>query len=179
MNVEVGDKIRITNMSGEPSYKGRVGTVEHIDDIGQLHGTWGGLAVIVGEDEFEIMDAFDGQDFVFLPSNPHRWWGSDAAAICYYNENGDDDKGGFEVGLIWRETALRVYRKCLDEFGETGFASRYIDRLWDEFSWRTSYFVGTDDPEFDLIVDSFKYADWPNGDSEAEFIIDWASGKEE
>ena len=44
-DVEVGDKIQILVMEGEPQYSGRVGIVEHIDDIGQLHGTWGGLAV--------------------------------------------------------------------------------------------------------------------------------------
>jgi hypothetical protein len=36
-------------------YPGRVGIVTSIDDAGQLHGTWGGLAVIPGEDEFEII----------------------------------------------------------------------------------------------------------------------------
>lgn len=35
-------------------YAGRTGTVEFIDSIGQLHGTWGGLAIIPEVDEFEI-----------------------------------------------------------------------------------------------------------------------------
>lgn len=30
-------------------------TVEYIDAIGQLHGTWGGLAVIPEEDEFVVI----------------------------------------------------------------------------------------------------------------------------
>jgi len=51
-----GDKIRIIHLEGEDnSYDGKEGTVEHIDGIGQLHGTWGGLAVIPGVDEFEII----------------------------------------------------------------------------------------------------------------------------
>ena len=54
--VKVGDKIRIINMVDEPRYSGREGIVQHIDDIGQLHGTWGGLAVIPGEDSFEIIE---------------------------------------------------------------------------------------------------------------------------
>ena len=37
-------------------YNGRSGVVEHIDSIGQLHGTWGGLAVIPGVDDFEVQD---------------------------------------------------------------------------------------------------------------------------
>lgn len=52
--VKVGDKIKINHLNGEDSsYDGKEGTVEHIDGIGQLHGTWGGLAVIPGVDEFE------------------------------------------------------------------------------------------------------------------------------
>ena len=54
--VKVGDKIRIIYMADEPRYNGREGVVQHIDDIGQLHGTWGGLAVIPGEDSFEIIE---------------------------------------------------------------------------------------------------------------------------
>jgi hypothetical protein len=54
--VKVGDKIKINHLNGEDSsYDGKEGTVEHIDSIGQLHGTWGGLAVIPGVDEFEIV----------------------------------------------------------------------------------------------------------------------------
>ena len=36
-------------------YNGRSGVVEHIDSKGQLHGTWGGLAVIPGVDEIETL----------------------------------------------------------------------------------------------------------------------------
>ena len=32
------------------------GTVERVDGIGQLHGTWGGLAAITGEDIIKILD---------------------------------------------------------------------------------------------------------------------------
>lgn len=42
-------------MEGEPDYCGRKGKVDHIDSLGQLHGTWGGLAVIPGVDKFDII----------------------------------------------------------------------------------------------------------------------------
>lgn len=32
------------------------GIVERVDAIGQLHGTWGGLAAIPGEDIIRILD---------------------------------------------------------------------------------------------------------------------------
>ena len=57
--VHEGDTIRILNLIDdyipEGLYNGREGKVEKIDDSGQLHGTWGGLAVIPGEDKFEVI----------------------------------------------------------------------------------------------------------------------------
>ena len=55
MEVKVGDKIKIIHMKDEPGYDGAIGVVEHIDDAGQLHGTWGGLAVIPDLDELEVI----------------------------------------------------------------------------------------------------------------------------
>lgn len=51
----VGDEIRILRMEGEPQYEGKTGTVELIDDAGQIHGTWGGCALIPGVDSFETI----------------------------------------------------------------------------------------------------------------------------
>ena len=52
---KVGDKIHIIYMSGEPQYTDREGIVEYIDDAEQIHGTWGGCALIPGEDEWEVV----------------------------------------------------------------------------------------------------------------------------
>ena len=54
--VKVGQKIKIIWMDGEPQYCGKEGTITFIDDIGQLHGTWGGCALIPGVDSYEIVD---------------------------------------------------------------------------------------------------------------------------
>ena len=56
MDVKVGDKIKIIHMKDEPGYDGTIGVVDLIDDAGQLHGSWGGLAVIPDLDEFEIIE---------------------------------------------------------------------------------------------------------------------------
>ena len=54
--VKIGNKIRIVHLSGEDRrYDGREGIVEYIDSIGQLHGTWGGLAVIPEYDEYKVL----------------------------------------------------------------------------------------------------------------------------
>jgi hypothetical protein len=59
--VKVGDRIRIIYMSGEPQYTGKEGVVRRIDDAGQIHGTWGGCAVLPDEDDFEIIESGTAQ----------------------------------------------------------------------------------------------------------------------
>lgn len=51
----IGDKIRVIEMRGEPQYTGKEGIVTHIDDAGQLHGTWGGCAIIPETDSYEVI----------------------------------------------------------------------------------------------------------------------------
>lgn len=55
---KIGDKIVIKRFKGdEPSaadYIGKTGVVESIDDIGQIHGTWGGLGLLP-EDDYEVL----------------------------------------------------------------------------------------------------------------------------
>ena len=53
--VKIGDKIKIINMEGEPQYTDRVGVVTHIDDVGQIHGTWGGCAIVPEIDTYIIL----------------------------------------------------------------------------------------------------------------------------
>lgn len=55
--MKVGDKLKIIHLSGEDSrYDGREGVITHIDDRGQLHGTWGGLAIIPETDKFIMIE---------------------------------------------------------------------------------------------------------------------------
>ena len=55
----IGKKIRIIDMNGEPQYSGKTGVVKHVDSIGQIHGTWGGCALVPGTDDFEIIEGED------------------------------------------------------------------------------------------------------------------------
>ncbi|MBQ3220574.1 MAG: DUF4314 domain-containing protein [Clostridia bacterium] len=55
-NIELlGKKIRIIEMKHEPQYTNKEGIVERVDDIGQIHGTWGGCALIPEIDTFEVI----------------------------------------------------------------------------------------------------------------------------
>jgi len=56
----IGKKVRIDCMAGEPQYTGKTGTVTCIDAAGQVHGTWGGCALIPGTDAFTVLE--DGAD---------------------------------------------------------------------------------------------------------------------
>ena len=52
-----GMKVRIIHLEGEDNrYDGKEGVIEYVDAIGQLHGSWGGLAIIPDVDEFELVD---------------------------------------------------------------------------------------------------------------------------
>ena len=55
--VKPGTRIKITKLEDpfDDSYPGREGEIKYIDDAGQLHGTWGFLAVIPESDEFIVL----------------------------------------------------------------------------------------------------------------------------
>lgn len=47
--------IKVLNDPYDSNYPGKTGIVTFIDDMGHLHGTWGGLAIIPQEDIIEIL----------------------------------------------------------------------------------------------------------------------------
>ena len=59
---QIGDIIRIISMDGEPHYTGREGVVTHIDDLGQIHGTWGGCAILPEYDRYDVI----GKDETYI-----------------------------------------------------------------------------------------------------------------
>lgn len=54
-SVKPGDRIHIYTMFGESEYSGREGVVKIIDDMDQIHGSWGGLALLF-TDDWEILE---------------------------------------------------------------------------------------------------------------------------
>lgn len=56
VEVKIGDVIHINHLQGEDTSKdGKEGIIKAIDDMGQLHGTWGSVAIIPGVDDFDII----------------------------------------------------------------------------------------------------------------------------
>ena len=53
----IGKRVKIVHLNGEDNrYDGKEGIVERVDSMGDLHGTWGGLAIIPREDDFVVLD---------------------------------------------------------------------------------------------------------------------------
>lgn len=62
-----GTRIRLNHMDDpyHPVNDGALGTVDHVDDAGQIHMKWddgGGLALIPNEDNFEIIETVQSQE---------------------------------------------------------------------------------------------------------------------
>lgn len=53
--IKIGSYIKILEMKKEPQYTDKIGKVLFIDDNNQIHGTWGGCAIIPEVDKFEVL----------------------------------------------------------------------------------------------------------------------------
>lgn len=51
----VGKQVEVTILDPYRPIINKVGVVQFVDDIGQLHGTWGGLAADPTEDDIKII----------------------------------------------------------------------------------------------------------------------------
>ena len=51
----IGKKVRVNILDDWNPILNKTGIVEYVDDMGQLHGTWGGLAVIPDIDDIELV----------------------------------------------------------------------------------------------------------------------------
>lgn len=111
----LGKKIRITYLNGEDSsYVGREGIVKSVDDIGQLHGTWGGLAVIPDEDAFEVVGMNESSEY-----SAADFTGAPEELVQYVIGNVPD----FD----------RRYREAMDRIGSTRRPFRDVDSsLYDD-----------------------------------------------
>ena len=57
MKVAAGSKLKLAASVKSSDYTNREGVVIHIDDAGQIHGTWGGCAIIPKVDIYQILKA--------------------------------------------------------------------------------------------------------------------------
>ena len=132
--LNVGDVITIHRMAGEPQYAGKSGIVRHIDSIGQIHGTWGGLALQPDVDEFSV-------------TSPALWaWVRFDADICHNSDSED-----FLVPGYLRQT-IRVGDGVVLSTRGGGLFCGHVEGLLDgePASWYPDYFI----------VDTFDVGRW-------------------
>lgn len=71
----IGKKIEIIHMDGEPQYTGKQGVVTRIDDMCQIHGTWGRCALIEDCDQFKIIEELIEEQTIETPKmKPFDEW---------------------------------------------------------------------------------------------------------
>lgn len=111
----IGKKIRIIDMKGEPQYAGKEGVVTHIDDAGQIHGTWGGCALVEG-DRYEFIDN-DEEGKLPKEAPKTKYWSVPVVYEMY---------GSISVEAESAEEAYNKVKDHPEEFGlpEEGF---YVD----------------------------------------------------
>lgn len=57
LNYTIGTKIKINHIEDKyANLDGKIGTIEYIDDMGQLHGSWGSVALIPEIDDIQIYE---------------------------------------------------------------------------------------------------------------------------
>lgn len=102
-----GSRVRLTKMGNDPHPipPGSMGTLKYIDDIGQFHVKWDngrGLALIIGEDQFQI-----------LPPEPQtiKFYMPLTAQLYAYDDWGDLEEYGNDLD----GSELRDYQSCIHE----------------------------------------------------------------
>lgn len=73
MAYKVNDKIHINHINDPyANYDGREGYIVYIDDMKQLHGTWGSLAVLPEEDDIELI--YEYTPLYYLTPCQVKWY---------------------------------------------------------------------------------------------------------
>lgn len=137
--VHEGDTVRILSMSDpyipQGSYNGKEGVVQSIDDAGQLHGTWGGLALIPGEDRFEIIKHAEvpGKLYLFAVRFEGKrieiFAGNTDVATRIFNANYGPNKNP-QITLV-REATKQEYKEVENTGAPSPSRDRRVEMPWD------------------------------------------------
>ena len=106
-----GQWLKILYMVGEPRYTGKVGQVESVDDMGQIHGSWGGCALRpMDGDRYALITEDDGRAELAKQDEerkPKPVKGGSACVPCTFNGR----RRGVYDGAI--KVTLGGTRRCI------------------------------------------------------------------
>jgi len=140
----LGKRILIKYMEGEPRYTNRTGIVTHVDDLGQLHGTWGGLAAIPNHDLLEILPDEGNnkkEEQIMKHTNSKT-----NPKINNKEENNMEEKIEFTPA---EEAAIKKYNQCFYNVGKGQFVTvtykksaipvkQYRQKTGDDLAFKTT-----------------------------------------
>lgn len=128
--IKIGDKIKIINMDGEKHYNGKVGFITFIDEIGNLHGNWGGLSIIISKDKFEVLTVnceicnkiiitdkdihYEGEEYMCEKCGDEILSYSSSLDTYYHPESINFDPDEYAIGLDDASCDIDKYEKIIN-----------------------------------------------------------------
>lgn len=114
---EIGNYIKILEMKDEPDYKGKIGKVILIDDANQIHGTWGGCALIPETDSFIALSEARAPLFEMCEKSDTSLMGMNYLVDYYVGSLGWSEKEAVDYAIgLFRNGTIREIKL----FGKDG-----------------------------------------------------------
>lgn len=108
--LKMGTYIKITKMRVEHAYDGKIGKVVLIDDANQIHGTWGGCALIPEVDSFVALPEERTPLFEMCEKNDTSLSGMNYLVDYYVDSLGWSEKEAvnYAIGLFRNGTIREI-----------------------------------------------------------------------
>ena len=116
--IKIGSYIKILEMKKEPQYTGKIGKVLFIDDNNQIHGTWGGCALISEVDKFEVLSKERNRLFKACEKYETSLTGMNIL-VDYYTKSlkwSENESVDYAIGLFHKGTIRQI--KMLSKDGK-------------------------------------------------------------
>ena len=115
--LKIGTYIKIAKMKDEHAYDGKIGKVVLIDDANQIHGTWGGCALIPEVDIFIVLTEVRTPLFEMCEKSDTSLTGMNYLVDYYVDSLGWSEKEAVDYAIgLFRNGTIREIKL----FGKDG-----------------------------------------------------------